>query len=148
MQYLISQLKFHDHYQHARLLGSLMAAQLVDIGEKPDCIIPVPLHPRRYRERGFNQALEIARHVSRELAIALDYQSCVRSRDTRHQIELPAKQRRRNLRQAFRVIQPVAYRHVAIIDDVMTTGATVNALAGELKRHGVSRVDIWVCARA
>lgn len=148
MRHLISQLKFHDRYSHARLLGGLLAAHLADNGEQPDCIIPVPLHPNRYRERGFNQALEIARHVGRELAIPLDYHSCARKRDTRHQIELPARQRLKNLRQAFEVTAPLGYQHVAILDDVMTTGATADALASALKRRGVSRVDVWVCARA
>lgn len=148
MQYLITQLKFHDRYSHARLLGNLMADHLADDGERPDCIIPMPLHPKRYQERGFNQALEIARHVARQLDITLDYRSCIRTRDTRHQIELAANRRRKNMRQAFDTISPLTYNHVAILDDVMTTGATADALAGALKRRGVARVDVWVCARA
>lgn len=148
MRHLITQLKFQRNYKHARLLAGLLGEHIVNATDLPQRIIPVPLHPNRYRERGFNQSLEIARHVSLHLDIPLDYHSCIRNRDTRHQSELPAKQRLRNMKQAFAVVQPIADSHVAILDDVMTTGATVNALASALKRGGVACVDVWVCARA
>jgi len=148
MSYLIAQLKFANDYKNARLLASLLAAHIADSAELPDCLLPVPLHPKRYRERGFNQSIEIARHLSRQLHIPLDLDSCIRSRDTVHQTGLPAKQRRKNMRQAFKLVKPLAYRHVAIIDDVMTTGATASTLAAALKQGGVNRVDVWVCARA
>lgn len=148
LRYLITQLKFQHHYPYARVLGSLLARHIGKSCELPDCMIPVPLHPLRYRERGFNQSLEIARHLAKHLAIPLDFECCVRNRNTPHQIELPATQRMKNVKQAFSVIRPLSYRHIAIIDDVMTTGATVNELAAALKQKGVERVDIWVCARA
>ncbi len=125
-----------------------MARHLAETSELPECIIPVPLHHNRYRQRGFNQSIEIARHLSRQLSIPLDLSSCIRNRDTTHQTDLPAKQRRKNMRQAFSVLNPMPYQHVAIVDDVMTTGATASALAAALKKHGVNRVDVWVCARA
>lgn len=148
LRYLITQLKFHQHYKHARLLGTLLARHLAETTEFPECLIPVPLHRNRYQQRGFNQSIEIARHLSRQLSIPLDLKSCIRNRDTSHQTGLPAKQRRKNMRKAFSVINPLPYQHIAIIDDVMTTGATASALAETLKKHGVSRVDVWVCARA
>lgn len=148
MRFLITQLKFQRNYKHARLLGNLLAQHVAAASEAPDCIIPVPLHPNRYRERGFNQSLEIARQIGKQLNIPLDYTSCVRRRDTKHQSELPAKQRRNNMKQAFEVIAPIDYHCVAIVDDVMTTGATVEALAAALKRQGAARVDVWACARA
>ena len=148
LRYLITQLKFNHHYKHARLLGTLLAQYIAETTELPECIIPVPLHPKRYRQRGFNQSLEIARHVSRQLSIPLALSSCIRNRDTAHQTDLPAKQRLKNMRRAFTVIEPLAYRHIAIVDDVMTTSATASALALALKNHGASRVDVWVCARA
>lgn len=148
LRYLITQLKFNQQYKHARLLGTLLAGHLAASVELPECILPVPLHPRRYRERGFNQSIEIARQVSKLLTIPLDLQSCIRNRDTSHQTELPAKQRRKNMRNAFSVCKDLTFQHVAILDDVMTTGATVDALATTLKQHGVTRVDVWVCARA
>jgi ComF family protein len=148
MRHLITQLKFQRTYKNARLLAGLLAEHVAAVSEPPECIIPVPLHPNRYRERGFNQSLEIARHLGKHLAIPLDFESCIRSRDTAHQSELPAKQRRRNMKQAFDLVKAIDYRHVVIIDDVMTTGATVDALATALKHHGVARVDVWACARA
>lgn len=148
LRFLITHLKFNQRYKHARLLGSLLARHLAVCAEFPDRIIPVPLHHRRYRERGFNQSIEIARHLAEQLEVKLDLGSCVRQRNTAHQTGLPAKQRQKNMRQAFSVVKPFAGQHVAIVDDVMTTGATASALADALKRHGASRVDVWVCARA
>lgn len=148
LRYLITQLKFHHQYQHARLLGSLLARHLAACVELPECIIPVPLHRNRYLERGFNQSIEIARHIAKQLSLPMDQISCIRNRDTAHQTDLPAHQRRKNMRQAFSVNSTLPYQHIAIVDDVMTTGATAAALASALKRHGANRVDVWVCARA
>ncbi|MEY4209858.1 MAG: hypothetical protein RLZ92_236 [Pseudomonadota bacterium] len=108
----------------------------------------MPLHPNRYRQRGFNQSIEIARHVAKHLNIRLDLNSCARIRDTDHQSGLKAKQRQTNLKQAFAVTKPLSYQHIAIIDDVITTGSTASALAASLKNQGINRVDVWACARA
>jgi ComF family protein len=148
IRYLITHLKFGADYKNARLLGQLLAEHLHDTAERPDCIIPIPLHKSRYRERGFNQAIEIARILSKELQIPLDLDSCIRHRDTPHQIALPAKQRRKNMKNAFSLRKPITAQHVAIIDDVMTTGTTAHELAVVLKKSGVAKVDVWVCARA
>ncbi len=148
LKFVITQLKFQHRYSHARLLGTLLAKQLMKNTELPECLIPVPLHPKRYQERGFNQSIEISRHLSRQLSIPMDIKSCIRHRDTAHQTDLAAKQRRKNMRQAFSILSPLRYQHVAIVDDVMTTGATVSSLAEALKKQGVARVDVWVSARA
>ena len=148
IRHLVTGLKFGSQFKNARLLGGLLAEYLQKTAETPELIIPVPLHPARYRERGFNQAVEIARIVSKEMEIPPDYSSCIRLKDTPHQTGLTAKKRKQNLRQAFLIKKSLTARHVAILDDVMTTGSTVNALASALKKTGVSRVDVWVCARA
>jgi ComF family protein len=148
IRHLITGLKYGAQFKNARLLGSLLAEYVDKAAEKPDCIVPVPLHNKRYRERGFNQALEIARTVSLDMQIPIDFDSCLRHKDTPHQTGLSAKKRRHNLRRAFSVQKTFHARHVAILDDVMTTGSTANALAIELRKAGVSRVDVWVCARA
>lgn len=148
IRHLITTLKFGAHYKNARLLGLLLAEHLKQTAQKPDLILPVPLHKARYRKRGFNQAIEIAKTVSRELHIPLDLTSCLRHRDTPHQTALTAKQRRKNMKNAFSVIKPPQARHIALLDDVMTTGSTAHELAYVLKKAGVSRVDVWVCARA
>jgi ComF family protein len=148
MQYLITGLKFGGRHAHARLLGELLLDHVRQLPEPPDCIMPVPLHQSRYCERGFNQAIEIARLVSAETGIPLDLTGCRRRRDTPHQAGLTSRQRRRNIKNAFELAGPVPYRHVAILDDVMTTGSTAHEISLLLKRNGVERVDVWVCARA
>ncbi len=148
IRHLIQTLKFNNNYKNARLLGNLIADSVINSATFPELIMPVPLHPIRYRQRGFNQSLEIARTVSKRLSIPLDYSSCQRKKYTLQQSALPAKQRQKNLRNAFTVCRAIPARHVVIVDDVMTTGATANEMAKTLKKAGVSRVDIWVCARA
>jgi ComF family protein len=148
MQYLITGLKFGARHAHARLLGQLLFDYVRQQEELPECIMPVPLHKSRYCRRGFNQAIEIARLVSSETGIPLDLTSCRRRRDTPHQAGSTARQRQRNIRNAFALARPVPYRYVAILDDVMTTGSTAREMAALLKRQGVERVDVWVCARA
>ena len=148
IRHLIGSLKFGANYTNARLLGMLLVEHLTLNAERPELILPVPLHPARYRQRGFNQAIEIARTVAKEMLIPLDLSSCHRHRDTPHQTTLPAKKRRKNLKHAFSLVKPIHARHVAILDDVMTTGTTAHELAALLKKAGVNRVDVWVCARA
>lgn len=148
MRYLIAGLKFNAEYKNARLLGLLLAERVKQYSPLPDCLLPVPLHKARYRERGFNQSIEIARVAGKALQIPVTVNSCVRHRDTPHQTTLTAKQRRTNVKNAFSMCQPITARHIAIVDDVMTTGSTVSELAVVLKNAGVERVDVWVCARA
>ncbi len=148
LRYSIHALKYQKQLKYARLLGFLLAESLTGTAPLPDAILPVPLHRKRYQERGFNQSLEIAKTLARCLNLNLDVHSCKRTRDTGHQTRLNPKQRHKNLRNAFAVSKPVNPAHIAIIDDVMTTGATVNELTITLKKAGAQRVDIWVCARA
>jgi ComF family protein len=148
MRHLIAGLKFKADYKNARLLGALLAEGLAQTPQLPDCLIPVPLHKARYRQRGFNQSIEIAKATGKALHIPIDIDSCIRHRDTPHQTQLTAKQRRSNMKNAFSTRQPILAQHIAIVDDVMTTGSTVHELATVLKKAGVARVDVWVCARA
>ena len=148
IKHLITSLKFGADYKNARLLGQLLTQHLQAQAEKPELILPVPLHKSRYRERGFNQSIEIARTVSKAMRIPIDLNSCLRQRNTTQQTALAAKQRKKNLKNAFVLKKPISAQHVAILDDVMTTGSTVNELAKVLKKAGIKRVDVWVCARA
>lgn len=148
IRHLITSLKFNADYKNARLLGQLLAEHVKQSAEMPDFLLPVPLHKARYRRRGFNQSIEIARHVANELEIPLDITSCRRHRDTPHQTGLAAKKRRKNLNKAFSLVKPIKAQRIAILDDVMTTGSTAHELALLLKKAGVSHVDVWVCARA
>ncbi len=123
---------------------------------RPHALIPLPLHRTRLRSRGYDQALELARSLSKHLDIPLRIDVLQRDRDTSPQSRLNAAARRKNLRGAFAVnIDAIAdatrstppLAHVVLIDDVMTTGATLHAAADALLRAGVVRVDAWVCAR-
>lgn len=147
---LIQQFKFHRRLDLVRPLARLMIERLKGDGRAiPQLLVPVPLHPQRLRQRGFNQARELARRIGRELDIPLAApELCRRSRATATQADLPARQRRRNMRGAFALSGPVPATHVAIIDDVMTTGHTVTEFARTLRRAGVENIEVWVCARA
>ncbi|HET6431531.1 ComF family protein [Dyella sp.] len=115
----------------------------------PELIVPVPLHRARLRQRGYNQALELARPLARALGVPLRHDLLLRARATAAQSELDAVSRRRNVRGAFSVRAGVALpAHVAVLDDVMTTGATLAECSRVLKRSGVKRVDVWALARA
>jgi ComF family protein len=148
IRHLIQSLKFGSRYANARLLGTLLAESIDSMQDLPEVIMPVPLHPLRYRERHFNQALEIARVVSNRLNTPLDYTTCHRIRSTNAQARLHADERRKNIHQAFAVTPPLAHRHIALLDDVVTTGATVRELATKLRQAGANQIDIWACARA
>lgn len=118
----------------------------VQAAPHPDLLMPLPLHPRRLQERGYNQALEIAAPLARTLHLPLEHK-LLRCRDTEHQTRLTGKARRSNMHNAFSVDGDLTGRHVAVIDDVMTTGASLEAAAKALKQAGAARVDGWVLAR-
>ena len=146
---LVQELKFGQRLSHARLLGELLARHLVTVdGPRPELLLPVPLHPRRQRGRGFNQALELARPITQRLGVRLVADGCRRLRDTAAQSGLDAVSRRRNVRGAFAVNTPVGGRRVALIDDVVTTGHTVTELARVVAAAGAERVEVWCVARA
>ncbi len=146
---LVQELKFAGRLGHARLLGELLVAHLEAVGTPPpEMVIPVPLHPRRLRMRGYNQARELARPVARWLDAPLCAHAARRLRDTAAQSGLDAAARRRNVRGAFEVDAGVAGRRVALVDDVVTTGNTVTELARELVAAGAERVEVWCLARA
>ncbi len=146
--WLIQQLKFNDRLAHARLLGGMLAQKTLLYDRLPQCIIPVPLFSRRLRQRGFNQSVELAKPVAKLTGLPLELDLLERVKQTESQTALDAKKRRKNIKGAFRVVKDIPYQHVAIIDDVVTTGSTVNEIARVLKRAGVKHVDVWSIARA
>jgi ComF family protein len=139
---LVHSLKFRGELALAGFLGEALAKQ-INVHEI-DLVIPVPLSTARLRERGYNHAAEIARHLARP---KLDLSLCERSRDTQPQMALPFDARRRNVRGAFRCTRALRGETVAVVDDVMTTGATLDELAKVLKAAGARRVVNWVVAR-
>ena len=145
---LVHQLKFSEKISFARSIGEMLLLKFLETGEEPDCLLPVPLHDSRLRQRGFNQSIEISRVLTKKTAIPIEFDVVVRHRSTPAQTGLDASQRKRNIKGAFSIEQPLNYGHVLIVDDVMTTGATVNELARVLKKSGVERVGVLSIARA
>lgn len=165
---MVAQLKFHKQLINAHLLGQLLCQQIPHWYEGnalPQVLIPVPLHPSRTRKRGFNQALEICKTISKLIHIPIDYKICRRIKKTKPQTTLHKDERKSNLVGAFSIggrplpfetplcdssgrTGACIYTHVAIVDDVFTTGDTVEALAKILKQAGVKQVDVWCVARA
>jgi|SRR5262245_8111121 len=139
---LVHALKFRGELALAGLLGALLFQRIS--GSEVDHVVAVPLSDSRLRSRGYNHAAEIARRVG---GGKLDLGLCVRSRDTPPQMELPYAERRRNVRGAFRCTRALAGACVAVVDDVMTTGATLDEVASALKSAGAARVVNWVVAR-
>jgi ComF family protein len=141
---LIQALKFRGELALAPLLGNFLSKSIS--GERVDCVVPVPLSAARLRERGYNQALEIARGVAAAARAPLAPELCERRRETAAQMDLPLAERARNVRGAFHCPRVVSGT-VAVVDDVMTTGGTLDEVAAALKRAGAARVVNWVVAR-
>lgn len=146
----ISQIKTKADQQVLSLMTDLFTSRFEGdiVDAPPEVLIPIPLHYRRALSRGHNQSYEWSLRLSKKLSIPVNNTLCKRQLNTPHQQGLTAKQRRRNLKKAFTVrTSEKLPLHVAIIDDVMTTGTTMDALATELKKAGVKRVDVWCIAR-
>lgn len=141
---LIQALKYGHRLSTSRLFVDLMAAVPVP---EADIVLPMPLHPARLRERGFNQAAELARSLAQRWGLPVLLDGVVRDFDTTPQASLPWKARVANIRGAFRVTAPLAGKRVVVIDDVMTTGATLTEFARALKAAGAERVENRVVAR-
>lgn len=141
---LVQALKFGEQLTLANSLADRLA-QRVEV--RPDCIVAMPLHPTRLRERGFNQSLELARRIAVKQDTPLLRDACERVRDTPPQSALKWKERGKNMRRAFSCTTDLSGKHVAVVDDVMTSGASLNELALALRRAGAREVSAWVIAR-
>jgi ComF family protein len=137
-------------YGHQLAVAAWSAEKLADriAGECHDLIIPLPLHPERLRERGFNQSAEIAKKLGAYLNLPVDLTHVLRTRATLPQADLPHKARHKNVRGAFECRTDFSGQRLLLIDDVLTTGATANECARVLKLHGAASVTVTVIARA
>ena len=146
---IIKRFKYQQRLSLAMLLGAELAARAAQRrGELPEVLVPVPLHWRRVVERGYNQAHELGRAVGRQLGIPITARLAKRHRRTAAQVGQGARARRQNLKGAFRITGDVTKKRIAVVDDVYTTGATVQELARALKRAGAASVEAWVVAHA
>lgn len=153
VNYLLSQLKFKRDLTQAKIFSHIMLTTLQKhySGQTmalPDIIIPIPLHKKRCRQRGFNQALEIAKPIAKKLNIPLSTNTVQRVKYTQAQSLLSAVKRRKNLHRSFTINKRMTAEHIVLVDDVVTTGTTVYELATLLKQSGVKKVGVWAVARA
>jgi ComF family protein len=150
LDHLVRRLKYSGEVVNGRVLAEVFVRAVASnrIRQWPQLLLPVPLGDARFRRRGYNQALELATHVSRRLQIPLDSGTLIRTRETLEQAGLDRRARRKNLRGAFAIRRELNARHVAIMDDVVTTGSTANEIARVLKRAGVETIEVWAIARA
>lgn len=142
---LLHEFKYHGGFYLNSLFVHLMLNALPK-SIKPDCLIPVPMHPTRLKQRGFNQSALLTRALAHHLNLPYDLGYCIKKVNTAAQVDLNREQRKKNLRHSFEVIKS-PLQHVILIDDLLTTGSTANELALTLKQAGVKRVDVWCCAR-
>ncbi len=142
---MMQRYKYGNMLSLCAFFGALLSEK-VDMGTV-DLIIPMPMHPARIKERGFNQALEIAKVLVKNQKEKLDFKSVIRQTLTPPQASLPLKERVKNIKGAFKVNTNFAGKSIAIVDDVMTTGASLNELAKTLKKAGAAHVECWVIAR-
>ncbi len=146
---IIQQLKYGRKLANSHILAEVFLSELRNATEiMPEALIPVPIHKSKIKKRGYNQSIEIFHHVAKQLHIPFEKTCCQKIKNTDSQSTLSAKERQNNIKNSFKIIKPVNYKHVAIVDDVITTGATANELSRLIKQHGVARVDIWACARS
>jgi ComF family protein len=143
---VLQRYKYSGFLAVAHLMGELFARKL-EGHHLPDLILPMPLHPSRLKERGFNQAVEIGRILAARLGVPLEARLAKRTRATPPQANLAFKERHRNVRGVFACEPLLAGKRVALLDDVMTTGASLHALAKAAKQAGAERVECWVVAR-
>jgi ComF family protein len=146
---LINRFKFNKGYAHGRVLATLFSQHLANVyqGSYPDCVIPLPLDYQRLRQRGYNQSAVILHHLSKQLKLKVKNNLVKRIKLTTQQHKLNTRQRKANIKGAFVVNKPLPYEHIAVLDDIVTSGATANEISRVIKQAGVDKVDIWSLAR-
>lgn len=144
---LLQHYKYRESLHLAKLFAQLWLNKYSATTTAINLIVPMPMHSMRLKQRGFNQALEIARIISKATTIKLDYSVCQRIKLTPPQASLPLKQRMKNIRGVFKCDRNLQGLNIALVDDVMTSGASLNELAKTLKQAGAAHVECWVIAR-
>lgn len=145
--YPLKELVHKFKYQNESYLRNFLAS-LISSPTRPQCLIPIPSHPKKIRQRGFNAALELCKKLSKKYKIAFNNKLCRKLRNTPAQAQLSSKMRKTNLKNAFECIA-MPYNHIALVDDVLTSGYTAHFLAQEIRqKFGVQKIELWCIARA
>lgn len=139
--------KFKKHPALSHFFADRLLEKITSHRNRPEALIPVPLHKRRQRLRGYNQSLELARRLGNELKIKVNTNLCKRIVNTDPQSELPLKSRKENVKNAFVLNKENAPKHIALVDDVITTGSTINEIAQLFKKAGCEHIEVWAIAR-
>ncbi len=147
---LITDLKFRHKLSYSKLLGNLVQQRMQQHYQKyfPKYIMPVPLHKKRLQERGFNQALEIAKIIAKKNHLKIDTRSLCRQKATEPQAQLSAALRRDNIKNAFALKRGICRDHIILFDDVITTGGTISECVKVLEQTAIAQIDIWCVAKA
>ena len=143
---LLQSFKYQENLYLTSFLSHLIQLSLHGDAKQTQCLIPVPMHPKRLKERGFNQAVLLTKQLAKETKLNYTLTACKKIVHTAQQAQLNRKSRQLNLENAF-IINNVPFHHVTIVDDLITTGCTANTIAHNLKKAGVTRVDLWCCAK-
>lgn len=143
----LPQFKYRAQLKYGRLLSQLLARTLSEgNAPMPQLIIPVPMHPQKLGQRGFNQALLVAKDLSRRFGIPYSNRHLIRRQSSPAQAGLKLAARQRNLRHAF-AVQAAPPQRIALVDDVITTGSTIRACARTLEKAGAQHIEVWALAR-
>jgi ComF family protein len=148
--HMLRQFKFHDKLLYGKLFSTLLIEKInieLPAEDLPELLLPIPLHASRLSERGYNQALELAKPLAKALKIKLNYRDLIRTRSTQQQATTEKEERYTNVKGAFSLDKTLTAQHVALIDDVITTGHTVNECAKILKHQGIKKVTVFSVAR-
>lgn len=146
---LIGDMKYHGQLQLTDYFANQLSRYIQQKNEtKPQLLIPIPLHPKRLRQRGYNQSVELAKTLSKQLNIPLDNTALIRIKNTLPQTQLPYSKRKQNMKSAFQCQQHSLPDRIALIDDVVTTGHTADMAAKACLKRGAKNVELWTIARA
>jgi ComF family protein len=144
---LLHEFKYEEGLYLLKVIAKLMLNAFTETDAETECLIPVPMHPKRIRARGFNQSVELAKYLSKIIHRPYDVNLCTKIKNTPPLASMDAKARKKNIKNTFHC-KPSSYQHVTLVDDLLTTGSTANELSATLKKSGISKVTVWCCARA
>jgi ComF family protein len=144
---LITDFKFHHHYSLLNYLSELFLSQLPEDAKQTECLIPIPLHRKKHAKRGYHQTYLLAKSLGKRLSIPVSLKYCKKIIETASQSQLNRQDRQHNLKNAFKFSKP-NFEKITLIDDIITTGATIQTIAQGFQELGVEHIDVWCLAKS